>query len=94
MKINKELITKLADLANLELKEGEINKFSQQLSEIVAFVEKLNSVKEEFKLKRSYSRLKEISRDDNASLWDKDEREIALSQSRRQSGLIKAPKIR
>lgn len=94
MKIDKELVIKLADLANLELKEAEISKFSKQLSEIVSFVAKLNSVKNELKIEKKYASLEEVCRDDKVDVCSREEQEIALSQSRRQSGLIKAPKIR
>ncbi len=94
MKINKDLVLKLADLLNLDLSEKEIIKFSKQLSEIVSFVEILNSVKGEIEVKKNYLDLEEISRRDEVNSYCQAELEIALSQSRRQAGLVKAPKIR
>lgn len=94
MKIDKELVVKLADLAQLKLKESEINMFSQQLSEIVSFVEKLKEVKAEEIEEKKLSSLDDISRDDIAINSRDYERELSLEGAKCQSGLIQAPKIR
>lgn len=44
MSLNKEEIIKLANLAKLELSPAEIDSFPQQLNEILAYVEKLQSL--------------------------------------------------
>lgn len=42
--ISEEEILKIAKLAKLEIKEGEIKKFSDQLNSIISYVKKLDEV--------------------------------------------------
>ncbi len=43
--LNKETVEKIAKLANLSLSEAEVNKFTEQLSEVIDYnVEQLNKV--------------------------------------------------
>ena len=44
MKIDKDQITKVSNLARLELTNEESNEFSKQLSDIVTYVEKINEL--------------------------------------------------
>ncbi len=44
MKISKETVSHVALLSRLELKEGEIELYQQQLSRILEYVEKLNEI--------------------------------------------------
>lgn len=44
MKLDKDVITKVAALARLELSEIEKEEFSRQLSDIIGYVEKINSL--------------------------------------------------
>lgn len=44
MQITKDLVAKIAKLARIRLSENEIEKFTKQMTEIIGFVEKLNSV--------------------------------------------------
>lgn len=45
MKLTKDQVKKVAKLANLTLTEGEIDKFDEQLSETLKFIENLDEVK-------------------------------------------------
>jgi aspartyl-tRNA(Asn)/glutamyl-tRNA(Gln) amidotransferase subunit C len=47
MKLSKEEVLHIASLARIELKEEEVEKFREQLSEILTFVEKLNELNTE-----------------------------------------------
>lgn len=47
MKINKEILTKIAHLARLEFDESNTEKMVKDLNGILAFVEKLNEVNTE-----------------------------------------------
>jgi aspartyl-tRNA(Asn)/glutamyl-tRNA(Gln) amidotransferase subunit C len=44
MKLSKEEVLHIAKLSRIELKEEEVEKFREQLSEILTFVEKLNEL--------------------------------------------------
>ena len=47
MKLSREEVLHIASLARIELKEEEVEKFREQLSEILTFVEKLNELNTE-----------------------------------------------
>jgi len=44
MKIDSGIIRRVAELARLELDEGEMELFSRQLSDIIGYVEKINQM--------------------------------------------------
>ncbi len=44
MKITREQVIRVAELAHLELSEAELDVYSRQLDEILAYVEKLNQL--------------------------------------------------
>jgi len=44
MKITKDLIQHIAKLARIRLDDSQVQKFTQQMGDIVGFIEKLNSV--------------------------------------------------
>ncbi len=44
MKITKDLIQHIAKLARIRLDDSQVRKFTQQMGDIVGFIEKLNSV--------------------------------------------------
>jgi aspartyl-tRNA(Asn)/glutamyl-tRNA(Gln) amidotransferase subunit C len=44
MKVTKELVLHIAELAQLKLREDEIEKFQEELTQILSYVEKLNEI--------------------------------------------------
>lgn len=44
MKVTKELVIHIAELAQLKLKEEEIEKFREELNQILEYVDKLNEI--------------------------------------------------
>lgn len=44
MKISKEDVIKVSELARLEFKEDEVQKFTEQLGNILEYIEKLNEL--------------------------------------------------
>lgn len=44
MKVNRELVLHIAELANLKLTENEIEKFQKELNQILEYVDKLNEI--------------------------------------------------
>ena len=44
MKIDEDIITKISDLARLELTDQEKTEFTKQLSDIISYVEKINEL--------------------------------------------------
>ena len=47
MEIDKKLVKKIASLSKINVDEGDVEKFSKELSKIINWVEKLNEVKTE-----------------------------------------------
>lgn len=46
MKIDRDVVLTIARLANIELKEDEVDLFARQLQDILQYIEKLNQVKQ------------------------------------------------
>lgn len=44
MKVTKELVKHIAELAQLKLREDEIEKFQKELNQILEYVDKLNEI--------------------------------------------------
>jgi aspartyl-tRNA(Asn)/glutamyl-tRNA(Gln) amidotransferase subunit C len=44
MEITKEKVARIADLARLELKEEKVEKFALQFSDIIGYMDKMNSL--------------------------------------------------
>ncbi|MCX8056773.1 MAG: Asp-tRNA(Asn)/Glu-tRNA(Gln) amidotransferase subunit GatC [Ignavibacteria bacterium] len=44
MKVTKELVLHIAELAHLKLREDEIKKFQNELNQILEYVDKLNEI--------------------------------------------------
>lgn len=44
MRVTKELVIHIAELAHLKLKEDEIEKFQNELNQILEYVDKLNEI--------------------------------------------------
>lgn len=95
MKIDKKTLDDIADLAKIKLSNQEKENFSRELSEVVAFVEKLNQVNDKTTEEKKYLSLDEVCRQDKIREDDdKKSKEIALRQAQKKSGLVIVPKIR
>lgn len=86
-------IEDLAKLAKLDLSKEELKLFSQQMPDIIQFVDTLSlvNIKEN---KEFHSYRQNVWRQDEILSWDKEERETALKQGPRESGFVISPKIR
>lgn len=86
-------IEDLAKLAKLDLSKEELKLFSQQMPDIIQFVDTLSlvSINEEAEF-HSYGQ--NVWRQDEILSWDKEERETALKQGPLESGFVISPKIR
>lgn len=86
-------IEDLASLAKLKLNKEELAIFSQQMPEIIKFVDQLLEIEVSNDYQAS-SYNQNIWRNDEVSSWDKDERQTALEQGLLESGFVVSPKIR
>ncbi len=82
MKLNKEEILHIAQLARLELSEAELSLYGEQLSGILSFIDQLKEVDTENVLPTAQvTGLENVLRDDKARDWDRNELEIAFKQA-------------
>lgn len=93
MKVNREEILHIAKLADINIKENEIDKYAKNLQDILNFVEILNNVDTD-NVEES------IGVVNNANIFRKDEikecgdREILLQNAPEQEdGMFKIPKV-
>lgn len=93
--ISREEVKYIADfLARLELTSEEEEKYSQQLSTILEYIDKLKSV-DTSKVSTTFQvgGLSNTWREDEVKNWDKDEITLALSESELVEGQIKVKKV-
>lgn len=93
--ISREEVKYIADfLARLELTSEEEEKYSQQLSTILEYIDKLKSV-DTSKVSTTFQvgGLANAWREDEVKNWDKDEITLALSESELVAGQIKVKKV-
>ena len=82
MKLNKEEIKKIADLARLELTDKELETYGSQLSDILGYVDQLQEVDVTgVEPTAQVTGLENIMREDTVEDWPKDEVESALAQA-------------
>jgi len=93
--ISREEVKYIADfLARLELTSEEEKKYSQQLSTILEYIDKLKSVDtSEVSTTFQVGGLFNAWREDEVKNWDKDEITLALSESELVAGQIKVKKV-
>lgn len=94
MKLKKEEIQHIAELARLDLSDAEIKKHAHDLSSILEYVKMLEEVDtKDVPITSQVSGLMDVFRKDRAKDWDKNEVEIALSQGEREDGAIKVKRV-
>jgi aspartyl-tRNA(Asn)/glutamyl-tRNA(Gln) amidotransferase subunit C len=82
MKLSKEEIQYIANLARLELSEEEMVIYGEQLSHILDHIDQLQEVNTDgIEITAQVTGLVNIFREDEAREWDKDEAGSALKQS-------------
>jgi len=91
--INKEEVERICDLANLEVSEDDKEKFTEELGEILNYIEKLNELETEDVRPTAYPvPLKNVLRKDEvgASL---DQKEALKNAPEKNSNQFKVPSI-
>jgi aspartyl-tRNA(Asn)/glutamyl-tRNA(Gln) amidotransferase subunit C len=93
--ISREEVKYIADfLARLELTSEEEEKYSQQLSTVLEYIDKLKTV-DTSKVSTTFQvgGLANVWREDEVSNWNTDEIAAALSQSELVGGQVKVKKV-
>lgn len=94
MKLSKEEITKIANLANLKLNETEISSFQGELSDILEFVGQLQEAETKIASTLDENDLVNVLREDEVRGCSEDTRKKTLEQSPHYNeGSIKVKRI-
>jgi len=94
MKISKEEIKHIAELARLKLTPEEEKKIGGQLESVLKYVEKLNEVEtKNIKETAQVSGLSDVLRKDVVSGWNREEVEAALGLSELEDSQIKVKRV-
>lgn len=82
MRLSKEEIQHIADLAKLKLSDGEKEIYGEQLSHILSYIDQLKEIDTtNVEPTAQVAGLKNILRNDEIIAWDDDENSKAFSQS-------------
>lgn len=82
MKLTKEQVSHIAKLARINLTEAEVEKFTNQMGNIIGFFEKLNEVDTEgIPETNQVTGMKNVSREDEVKPFGFEEELIACSQN-------------
>ena len=94
MSLKKEDVKHIANLAKLEMTEGEIEKLTPQLSGVLDYIEQLREVDTTgVEPTAQVTGLENIYREDVAEDWANDEREQALNQAPLEDRYIKVKRV-
>jgi len=95
MQLNQKQIQHIANLARLELTEEELKKYSNQLSDILSYINQLKEVDTaNIEPTAQVTGLENVFREDKVEKWDEDEVKIALEQAREvEGGQIKVGRV-
>jgi len=87
MKLSKDEVKKIADLARLELTDVELKKYGEQLSSVLSYIDQLKEVNtDEVEPTAQVAGLVNKMREDAVEEWPDDETESALSQAPEKQG--------
>ena len=95
MKLTKEEIKHIADLARLELTEAELKKYGSQLSDVLNYIDQLKEVDTtDIEPTAQITGLENALREDEKEGWSERETEEALRQAPElESGQIKVKRV-
>ena len=94
MSIDRKEIEHIAQLSRLELSTGEKDLFASQISSILDYMKVLDELDVSDVRETAFiGDLNNVWRQDNVEEWQKDEIELALSQSDREDGLVKVKRV-
>jgi len=82
MKLQKKDIEHIAKLARLDLSEKELEKYGNELSDILGYINQLQEVDtSQVEPTAQVTGLENAFREDEIEEWDKDEREATLNEA-------------
>ena len=82
MKLDQEQIKHIANLARLELSDKELEKYGEQLSDVLGYIDQLQEVNTDgIEPTAQVTGCTSVWQEDKAEVWDKEETENALKQA-------------
>ena len=82
MKLTKQQIKHIANLARLELTESELEQYGSQLSAVLNYIDQLKEIDViGIEPTAQVMGLENVFREDEVEAWNENEREIALKQA-------------
>jgi len=95
MKFTKEEIQHIADLARLDLSEAEFEKYGNQLSGVLGYIDQLQDVNtDDIEPTAQVTGLENVYRNDEVKVWANDERFSALKLAPEfEEGQIKVKRV-
>lgn len=94
MKISKQDLKHIAELARLRLTAEEEEKFGKQLESVLQYVEKLNEVDtKNVPITAQVSGLVDVVRADEQLDWDREEIKTALGQADTENDYVKVKRV-
>lgn len=94
MKISKQDLKHIAELARLRLTAEEEEKFGKQLESVLQYVEKLNEVDtKNVPITAQVSGLVDVVRADESLDWDREEIKTALGQADTENDYVKVKRV-
>lgn len=95
MKLTKQEIQHIANLARLELSDQEYEKFGTQLSDVLSYIEQLKEVNtDDVEPTAQVTGLENIWREDEVEKWDENEIKSALDEAPElEDGQVKVKRV-
>jgi aspartyl-tRNA(Asn)/glutamyl-tRNA(Gln) amidotransferase subunit C len=91
IKLDKQTVKKMADLAMLELSDAEVDKYEKELEKILGYVEKIKEVDTESIQYQSHVDIKNVLREDVAV--EGLDQKTAVEQTKNEKGYIVVPNV-
>lgn len=95
MQLQSEEIKHIADLARLELSESDMEKYGQELSAVLGYIEQLQEIDaKDIEPTAQVTGLTDVWREDIAGEWAAEDNEIALKNAPEyEDGFIKVKRV-
>lgn len=91
IKLDTNLVKKMAELAMLELTDDEVIKYEKELEKILGYVEKINEVDTESIEYESHMDIRNVMREDDPQ--EGLDQNIAVKQAKNEDGYIVVPNV-
>ncbi len=92
-RIDKEQVKHLADLAQLELTDEELDKFSEQLTSILGYIDRIKNVELSENVQRNFKKVNTFREDENPHEAGEDRKAILDEMPETENNMLVVKKI-